>query len=215
MTTIVIIVVAVVALIAVAVLGISLLGGKGDNGGGIGGNQNTERPTVITGINISIYPKVEYYVGESFDPTGLKVQLVSNNNQASSFVDASKLEISGFDSSVPNDAVVITVKYQEFTTQFTVRVKERPEDEPTVVGIKLSDNFQSTYTLQEWNSNNGPYLRGVRIILIYSDGSEETTDANVYTFCMDVERQLDAPGTTQFKVFYQGFETTITVTITE
>ena len=212
---IVALVVVAVAIIVALAIGLSK-GGFLDIGPSVTG---TTRPTVISGINISIYPsKMQYYVGEEFDPKGLKVQVVSNNNEVSYFVDASSLEFSGFDSTEPNDSVVVTVKYLEYTTQFTVKVKEREgvKNDPEVVGIKLSDNFKSTYTLQEWNDNNGPYLRSVRIVLIYSDGSEETLDKiNVYDFTDGVERHLDSAGTTQFKVLYQGFETTVTVTITE
>lgn len=210
----------VVILIAIGVVIFAINGAKGNNQDGIfapGATTTTTRPKTVLGINISIYPKMEYSVGEVFDPTGIKVQVITNYSDGYYFVDASELKFSGFDSSEPNDALPVTVTYKGYTAQLNVKIKERvePKPDPVVVGIKLSEDFKTEYTLQEWNDNEGPYLRSPKIVLIYDDGSEKPVTVNVALYCSGIQEHLDAPGETSFKLSYQGFETIITVTITE
>lgn len=214
--TIIAIVAVVVVLVAVGVLAFSLL--KSDT-------INTEKkpvddtPLVYTGIILSDKPdKLEYIVGEVFDPEGIRVQVVANKQSGTYFVGHNDpdLIISGFDSTVANDALVITVTYKEFSTAFTVKVKEEAQVNPTLESIKLSDNFQTTYTLSKWNSS-GPSIRGVNLILVYSDGSEIEIPMS-YNYCMDIKRPLEKAGTTDFTVVYNAdgimYTAVVTVTIT-
>ncbi|MBQ8248046.1 MAG: bacterial Ig-like domain-containing protein [Lachnospiraceae bacterium] len=184
-----------------------------------GKNPDDDTPIVYQGISLVGKPnKLEYMVGEAFDPTGIYVQVIANKQTGTYFVDENNpdLKITGFDSTVPNDALVITVTYKEFSTAFTVKIKEEPTADPTLKSIKLSDNFQTTYTLSKWNSS-GPSIRGVNLILVYSDGSEIEIPMS-YNYCTDIKRPLEKAGTTDFTVVYNSngimYTTVVTVNIT-
>ena len=171
----------------------------------------------ITGISISTAPKTEYYIGEDFDPTGMKIQVLTNNLSETYFVECPNDEvvITGFDSSVANEKVPVTVTYKGFSVTFNVVVKDYPSAAPVLESIRLSDNFKTTYTLEKWNKN-GPSLFGVKLILTYSDGSEQEVQMQS-AYCYGIE-DIAAPGTTEFTIKYSDggiqVETTVTVTIT-
>lgn len=214
--TIIIVAVAFIAIAAVIGLIVGLISNSG--GGGLFATTTTREPLEMRGINISIYPtKTHYYVGEEFDPTGISVQVIMNHQDSTYFIGENELTFEGFDSSVVNDALLITASYKGYTTSFTVVVKEMPKEDPTLVSIRLSDTFQDTYTLDWWNTY-GPDLRTPTLIATYSDGSEkEITDANLYKLAKGIE-DVTAPGNTSFTIKYSEngimVETTITVTIT-
>lgn len=176
-----------------------------------------EDPMKERGIIVSKHPnKTTYYIGEEFEPTGTKIQVLTNSQATTYFVDETELTFSGFDSSVTNEKLVITVTYKEFTATFTVSVKERPSETPVLTAIRLSDNFTTTYTVERWNKF-GPKFRDVKLICTYSDGTEKEIDM-VTDYAYGVNTSLNSAGTTQFTVKYNegGIEvsTTVTVTIT-
>lgn len=174
-----------------------------------------EPPTVMRGISVASTPdKWEYEVGEEFDPRGIRVQVLMNKQSESYYVDYTQLEFSGFDSTEANDNLKITVTYRGFETSFTVVVKEAPTPDPVLESIKLSDNFNTTYTLAKWNKW-GPDFYGVKIICTYSDGTEEEVAIKASKHCDGINQNLTSAGTTQFTVKYEGLEYTVTVTITE
>lgn len=209
-------IVAVVVLALICVVGVAL----SNAGFSIIPQTTTTTTTVIYGINMSVYPRTTYYVGEEFDPGNMSVQLVSNNNGVTRFIKYSSLEISGFDSSEPCEKQWITVKYKDYITGFNVKIIEpESEDEVVFTGIKLTDNVQTSYTLEEWNANQGPYLRGVNVIFVFSDGSEIESTLNVYDLLCDYEKHLDEPGETTFTIRLTraegNYETIVKVTITK
>ena len=208
--TIIAIAVALVAVIAVVgiIIGVSNVFNVGPS------TTSSEPPLTMRGISVSKLPdKWEYTVGDEFDPRGTKIQVVMNQQYATYFVEYTELEFSGFDSSVPNDDLVITVSYRGYTTTFSVVVKEAPSAPVELVGIKLSDNFKTTYTLAEWKS--GPNFNGVSLVLMYSDGSTFDITKNIQKYCSGFDTTITEPGETQFYVRYKGFEYIAKITITE
>lgn len=180
-------------------------------------NTTTQKapPTVICGISVANTPdQWEYEVGEEFDPRGIRVQVLMNKQSESYYVDYTQLEFSGFDSTEANDNLKITVTYRGFETSFTVVIKEALAPEPTLESIRLSDNFNTTYTLAKWNKW-GPDFYGVKIICTYSDGTEGEVAIKASKHCDGINQNLTSAGTTQFTVKYEGFEYTVTVTITD
>lgn len=177
-----------------------------------------EENQVVRKIAISIVPKTEYYVGDELDLTGLKIQVIAGTNEYSYFVSYpnSDLVVTGFDSSVANDELPITVSYQGFTATFNVKIKEHASATPVLERIEISDNFQTTYDLEEWN-NYGPNTDNVTLTLVYSDGSVDNVQfkhKHIYGFT-----NLSAAGTTQITIKYSDGVTTVelpvTITITE
>lgn len=78
--------------------------------------------------------KIEYYVGDTLDLTGgtIDVQYNDNSNATIALTDDS-VSIIGFDSSVANNALVVTVKVDNATVTFTVKIYAR-----TVQSIRIA-----------------------------------------------------------------------------
>lgn len=184
-----------------------------------GGTEVVQRnDTDIREITLVGYPnKMAYFVGEEFNPSGARVQLITENMEYTSFVDHEELSFSGFDSSAPAENQVITVTYKGFTATFTVTIKEIPVAEPTLVSIRLSDNFVSTYSLSWWTTY-GPVFDNVELICTYSDGSEKRVPMrNMY--CLEINTNVNEPTTVDIPIEYSDAgiiaTTVVTVTITE
>lgn len=176
--------------------------------------QQDEEDRAIQNIAISILPKTEYYIGDDLDFTGLKIQVVAGTNEYSYFVTYpnSELVVSGFDSSVANDALPITITYQGFTATFNVKIKEHASASPVLVGLEVSDNFKTTYKLDEWN-RTGPDSSGVSLTLIYSDGSRVENIALKSKYIYNATQQASA-GTTEIVIKYSDGTTTVELPIT-
>ena len=185
--------------------------------------KDDKESTIIYGISIAQNPdKMEYQVGEKFDPTGTKIQVIISKNNETYFVDYTELEFSGFDSSVANDNVVITVKYKEYATVFTVKVKseQTAPSNPGSSTLEICD-MVLTYSLSRWNGR-GPSTYGAYAKITKPDGTvygslEETPLSNdmIYGYA-----KVDGPCQYELTIIYtekDGTEHTATViaTITE
>ena len=188
--TILLIALGIVLLALVVGLAISLL------------TPNNEEPsTIVYGIQIASYPyKTEYQVGEKFDPTGAKIQVVTSNNEGTYFVDYTQLEFSGFDNTAANDALVITVKYKEYSTTFTVKGVENPDPNPT--NIEVCDMILE-YKLSRWNGP-GPSTYGAYVKITRPDGTvygslQETplSNDNIQPY-----EKMTEPGSTTLTIIY-------------
>ena len=185
-----------------------------------GGNQSADdaNPTDIVSITMAGYPKREYYVGEEFDSTGAKIQVLTHDMKYTRFVDHNQLTFSGFDSSVPADEQVITVTYKGFTTTFTVSIKAMPTDVPTVTGIEVFD-FGTSITKSVWNEN-GPIslVRGSTLKLVYSDGTMSDPIYIDPTWVWGYQ-SVSASGNFDLTIKYNHegvvLEKTVTVTLTD
>ena len=166
----------------------------------------------IKNIQILSQPeKTEYYVGDEPTYSGLKV-LVTFNNASTMILGPNDCEITGFDSSEPASDQQITVKYQGFSTAFTIVIKERVEV-PTGMynGLSFKTLPKTEYKVGEWLDCTGGVL-----LRHYDDGTTielELEDKYVYGF-----KTLE-PGTYTVSVKYveQGYlaSTTFTITVTE
>lgn len=209
----IIIIAIVTVLIIAAIVAVVII--KNPNGLGKGNE--------VTGIVISSIPDNEYFVGERIDLTGLKIQVLTGDPTKTYFVQYpnADLKISGFDSSVANESLPVTVTYKGFSTTFNVKIIDYPPEAPTVVSIRLSDNFYDfTYTVDFWNTY-GLIWDGVKLILTYSDGTEKEVPMKS-KYCSDVVQRVESAGTTQFYITYpdelmadgRAPRCTVTVTIT-
>ena len=176
-----------------------------------------------TGILISNYPKMSYLLGEQFDISGANIQVMTTGEARTYFVDFgdSRVTYSGYDSSKLGEQV-ITVTYKEFTTTFTVIVKELPGSEssstnPDVVNVEAF--MFTTYTKDEWNTY-GPSDLDAYIVLTYADGTvfgsvEETP---IKRGDMYVHDEYMEPGITYVTITYElngdTYEVTVPITIT-
>lgn len=185
-------------------------------------------PTIIKNVTkpdpsiaVSVSPKNVYFVGEKFDPTGLKIQVITGDQETTYFVSYpdADLKISGFDSSVANESLALTITYKGMTTTLKVTIKDYPAKPPVLVSIGLSDAFYETpFTLHFWNRYGPTKRAGVNLVLTYDDGSTKEIPFKA-EHCFNVIRPLEEAGTTEFTIKYSEggkvFEETITVEITE
>lgn len=182
-------------------------------------NQNSytePNGTDITKIMIATNPsKTIYYVGESFDPSGTSIQVLTYNMDYTRFVDHTKLSFSGFDSSEVNDNVTITVSYKGFSTSFNVKVVPEPDPTPHIANIEIV-GFKTEYTLQEWL--DGVRVLGSKLKLNYDDGS--VVEKNIqYSMIYGYTQEVSAPCTVEITIKYNDegdlHELPVTITITE
>lgn len=171
----------------------------------------------VKGIAVSVLPKNVYYVGEEFDPENLMIQVIAGSNEYSYFVDYpnADIKLDGFDSSVPNDDLKITVKYKEFTTSFGVKILEIPSLNPTLKEISVG-GLKTTYTLEKWNRLR-LNLEGATLKCVYTDDSvKEIPLIPSYIYGAN---KVDAPGEYEITVKYsEGAiqkEISVKITITE
>lgn len=173
-----------------------------------------------TGIVMASFPKQQYYIGEEFDSTGAKIQVLTETNASTYFVDYTDngLTFSGFDSSTPGEKV-ITVSYKGFTTTYTVVINQYQGNNPEITKIEVC-GMRTTYSLKNWNSS-GPSDLNTYLVFTYSDGSTYGSLAETPVSRSDMYgyTKMDAPGTTEITVKYivDGVEysATVTITITE
>lgn len=167
----------------------------------------------VTGILISTPPKrTVYYVGEEFDPTGLQIQLIAGSNEYSKFISYGdpELTVSGFDSSVVNELLPITVSYKGFTATFNVKIKEMESTAPTLQSIEVI-GFTTTYSLKDWNMF-GPESTGATIKCTYSDGSVIENIALKDRNISGVQR-VNGPCTTEVTIEYNDGVTTVSTKV--
>lgn len=171
---------------------------------------------MIQGITMASTPKTTYYVGEEFDSTGARVQ-VQNNLNIVQFIDEARLTFDGFDSSVPNESLRITVSFEfqgkVFSTFYNVTIKPAPEDteDKTIASIELSNNFRTVYGVNEWN-NYGPNFSGVELILVYNDETTEEIDEIPPSWCSGIKKVTE-PGSTEFTITYSNDGVTVQKTV--
>lgn len=171
---------------------------------------------IITRLNIASYPQLSYYVGQNFNPEGLRIQVITNEQATTFFVnyDDPELIISGFDSSKAVENQEITVSYKGFKTSFNVTIKDF-STQPTIVSIEVFDLID-TYTVEKWNTN-GLNLYGAYIKCTYSDGSVVGSYEETPLLWEHVSKRhkVDGPETIDLTITYKGVSTTVTITITE
>ena len=178
--------------------------------------KNTQDPYIMIS---SPATQLTYYIGDEFKSDGLKVQYIGATNEETYFVDDSQLQFSGFDSSVVNEAVVITVSYKGYTTSYTVAVTEKPapdQEEKVIQSIAISNNFVTTYTASDW-AWGFMDLGGVELTVTYSDGSTEVVPM-LKRYFTNLKFDTREPGNYDLIIAYpdelNGVTTTITITIT-
>lgn len=148
----------------------------------------------IANIIVSSTPyDTEYYVGEELNTEGLSIQVLRNNKEFY-FVDASKCDISGFDSSKPVERQIITVSYKGFICTFSVSIIELPKPVPVLKSIYIETLPKTEYKVGESLDTTGGVL-----VREYQDGSSaRITLINWYVYGFD----SSTPGTYNLTVMY-------------
>lgn len=162
---------------------------------------------------ISYVPKADYQVGEAFDPKGIEAQVITNDPKNNYIVNYTDLTFAGFDSSVANDELKITVTYRGLSAEFIVRVREQGSSTRVYLTDMEICNLQTTYTLSDWN--DGMNRAGTTLKLTYSDGT--VNEIPLESEHVKNYKKLSEAGTFDLIIRYSDGmmkQETVTITIT-
>lgn len=159
------------------------------------------------GIRVtSISHKNEYYVGEQLNTSGLIVSLHSENRELK-ILNSDEYVVEGFDSSKAG-SVTLTVRYGEFTTQYTVTVKELPPEKPSYLSLEIY--IMPTKTV--YNIGEKLNVDGGALKINYTDG---TYDIVELLYLMTYGFSSDVAGTVTVNVKYLNMYTSFEVTVVD
>lgn len=165
---------------------------------------NLNKPSYISIVSTS--HKTSYYVGEQLDVSNLAVSLNSENKHLR-FLEQSEYTVEGFDSSKAANLTLI-VRYGEFTTQYTVTVKELPQEKPSYLSLEMYIMPTKTvYNIGEKLNVDGGFLK-----INYTDGTYDIVQLlplMTYGFSSEVA------GTVTVNVKYLNMYTSFTVEVVE
>ncbi len=167
-----------------------------------GGKSTTFTVNVVaivpTGISIKTAPsKTEYFVGDSYDGTGLIVNVTYNNGTNKDITTG--FTTSGFSSANAGKSTV-TVSYEGFTASFDVTIKA-----VELAGIEIAK--QPTKTT--FNTGDELDTTGLELTLKYNNGTTATVDTGFTVSGYDT----NTAGEQTITVSYEGFTATYKVTL--
>ena len=157
------------------------------------------------GIKVaSISHKSIYYIGEQLDISNLSIVLLSEKRQLR-YLSGEEYIVEGFDSSKVGN-VTLTVRYGEFTTQYTVVIRELPAEKPSYLSLEMYFMPTKTvYNIGEKLSVDGGFLK-----INYSDGTYDIVELlPLMTYGFSSEEV----GKVTVYVSYLGMETSFQVTV--
>ena len=126
-------------------------------------------PVTLTGISVSGC-KTEYFVGQSFDPTGMTVTATYSDNSTKTITgitETDKKDVSWDTEKFTNaETKTVTISYGGKTAEVTVDVK--------ISGVNKIDvdNYKNTYTEGESFDPNG-----MKVTVIYADGKNKIIES--------------------------------------
>ena len=128
----------------------------------------------IKQIYIESFPKLQYYVGEEADYSGLSLALVLKNGDIEyiQYNEETKDEIiiTGFDSKKATESKKITIQYEDVSSTYYISIKDVPKPDPVLINIKIDVMPKTEYKVGEWLNTEGGML-----IKEYNDGSTSRT----------------------------------------
>ena len=208
-------VVGIVLVIAIVVVCVVIGASNNEHNNDENNNSNS-----IVNMYISTIPvKTVYYVGDNYDYSGLTISVKREDSEVIYYdSEPDVFTITGFDSSAPVEEQTITVEYEGFSDNFTIKIIEVPISAPTLIGVHLDPNNMPVDTCK-WGY--APDIRGAKLVCEYSNGTTKIIDL-AYEHLNDYEEDLMAAqvgDTVTIPVVYDEdgviVETSFTVTITE
>lgn len=156
----------------------------------------------IKQIYIESFPKLQYYVGEEADYSGLSLALVLKNGDIEyiQYNEETKDEIiiTGFDSKKATESKKITIQYEDVSSTYYISIKDVPKPDPVLINIKIDVMPKTEYKVGEWLNTEGGML-----IKEYNDGStSRTIIINQYISGWE-EAVAGGPGTYTLTITYK------------
>ncbi|MBV1709171.1 MAG: bacterial Ig-like domain-containing protein [Erysipelothrix sp.] len=150
---------------------------------------------------ISQPSRLKYHIGDSFDPTGLRVKAIYTDGSEEE-IDFSSLVLHGYNNSVVNPKLSILVQYENRSTSFSINVYQRQPDQL----VKLSEPAKISYFVDEAVDMSGLSLR-----LVYDDGV--TKDLNADEWFIANPLVTSEAGQKQVIVQFANVTTTVNITV--
>lgn len=155
------------------------------------------RYRTATSIFISSMPaKIEYYVGDEFDLTGIKVS--ARFDDGNTAVVTEGITFGGFDSSTLG-AKDIIVKYGPFETSFKIRVNQK-----TLTGITITKTPKVTSFVEGTSVD----YTGLQVTAHYDNNTSEIVNEYDVSEC-----DINTVGKQTITVTYNGFKASFSITI--
>ena len=169
----------------------------------------------FTGISVKAAPNTVYTVGDSFDPTGLVLNLTYSDNTTRelAYAEDAGITIEPTEFTAAGNQIV-TVKYTEDGVEAATTLDVYVQEAVTLTGISV-ETAPSNTTYTEGDVFNP---EGLVLLLTYSNGTTETVAYSGNESAFAFEPALDAALTTDIasvKISYAGLETTQEITVNE
>ena len=174
------------------------------------GTEDKPDPVTLESIKVTKNPKLEYWVGEPFDPANMVITATYSNGTTRTLKDIEKNGDQGV-KWTPDEALTtvgtqdITISYGEKTTTVKVTVKE-----PEVEKIEVTTDPNKT----EYQIKDVFIPTGMVITATYSDNvKQETIDSNYKDKGVSWEPETIAADTNQVTIFYKGKTDTVDIKV--
>lgn len=176
------------------------------------GTEDKPDPVTLESIKVTKDPKLEYWVGESFDPAGMVITATYSNNTTKTISDITASDKKGVswtpDGALAEGSHEITITYGGKTTTVSVTVEE-----PTVKSLTV-EPASLTYTAGD--TFDPKALR--TITATYTDGKTETVlpencDFYLGSTKITLPHQFTTAGNYTLKVSYEGVKAEIPLTV--
>ena len=189
--------------VSAVINGTPVAGGGSSSGGSSGGGGGGSAPAVLTELTVDAgSARTEYFVGETFDPTGLTLTAHYSNGttQPVNIADVTWTPAG----ELTADTTKITITYQDKTAEVPVTVQKVEIDEltvsegPTKTVYFVGDTFE---------------IAGLTLTAHYSNGT--TQPVNIADVTWSANADFSTAGEKTITVSYQGKSQTFTVTVKE
>ena len=150
----------------------------------------------------SMPQKTNYFIGDSFSSTGLKIAVLMSSSYEEEKTKGFSLSLKEGTKLTTEGIIPITVNYNELTTTFNINVQK-----PIADSVIVTNNPNSTtYVVGDEFTSNG-------LVLEYVNNNGETTKVKDYTLSIDDGKVLDTPGTHTITANYNGKTTTFSIDV--
>lgn len=181
--------------------------GSGGSGGSSSGDGDEDNTVVLTEIKVTKNPKTEYWVGDSFETSGMVITAYYSNNTSKDVTLDCSMSCTGFDDdnnktfkTAGTYKVVFT--YQGKTATVTVNVAALKADRIEVTEQPDNTNY---FVDDEFDT------AGMEVTVYFNDGSSRVLDNSEYEV---VGKTLDKAGNQEVTIRYtDGTGNTVTTTV--
>ncbi len=178
--------------------------------------EDEPKPATLTGISVSGC-KTDYFVGQSFDPTGMEITATYSNNTTKTITGITGTDKKGVswtpDGALSTSDTSITISYGGKTTTVSVTVKEPTVDRIEVEPSSLTFEAGKFFTPSQITKVTASYTYGNDKEIAISECALTLTLPDNTTATVNTSYQFTKAGKYTLTVEYQGKTDTIEITV--